>query len=169
MAFNNKVRTASRRMMTSSLVVSVLFALGAYTIGQATAQEATLPLPLSVVDESAVDDSTADEVKLITPTSMGEANTCLTLEEIQRNLSTMSTTIVGQGAGRLVGAGGVLFLDAEGELAIYAPVYSEVRPEDKLRSFITSHPNYRTAEGVGPIRRNNAPQSTPSSRFLTAG
>lgn len=153
MAFGNKVRSASKTKTSGLLAMNALFAFGLFTastVGQAMAQDATLPSPLPVADEAILDAPTVNEATLITPTSMGEANTCLTLEEIQHNLSTVSTTIVDQENGRLVGAGGVLFLDADGELAIYAPVYGEVRPEDKLRSFITSHPNYQTAEGVGP-------------------
>lgn len=140
MAFNSKVRSAAKTMTPSLLAATTLLTLGSVTIGHATAQDAASPSPLSVADAST----------LITPTSIGEANTCLTLEEIQRNLSTMSATIADQEVGRLADTSDVLFFNAEGELAFHAPVYGDIQPDDKLRWFVTSNPEYQTAEGIGP-------------------
>ncbi|EDX83704.1 hypothetical protein S7335_1401 [Synechococcus sp. PCC 7335] len=145
MAFHDKVRIAPHYRTTGLLAMGVLFILGSCTIGQTTAQEPTSPSPSHMTE-----DVTVDEATLITPTSIGEAKTCMSLEELQRDLSMMTATVVGQDDGLLADASGVVVLNAAGELAFYAPSYGDVQPDEKLLLFVTTNPDYQTAKGIGP-------------------
>lgn len=90
-----------------------------------------------------------DPTRLITGNSIGNAQTCMMPADLQQVLPTMT---VGEWRdGPLVDTEGVAVTNAEGEIAFYGlAVGWRVGENRPLTLFYTAHPEYETAEGIGP-------------------
>lgn len=119
------------------------------SISEVSLSEDSLSEENAIASDDESPQSVVEPTRLITETSIGSAQTCMTPTDLQQALPTM--TVGEWGDGPLVDTEGVAVTNADGELMFYGLAagwrVGENRP---LTLFYTRHPAYRTAAGIGP-------------------